>query len=217
MPIFSKGNKRLFLIHIPKSAGSSVEKVAKRYGWQESFSERGKSLGDLQYYRSTPQHLHASVLEKIFDFEKFNAVIMVVRNPYVRFKSEYYWQVRQGITRLMPSVWIEDTLCKYSDNKYIYDNHIRPQSEFLLSFEDLQVFKLEDDGVRKAEEVFLNLSPAGLSVEGIVQNFKRNFLGETREKVSIKDEGVEAEFYSCRSVIYDFYKKDYELFSYDKL
>jgi len=214
MPIFSKSGKNILFIHIPKSAGSSVEKIGKNCGWFESFSVRGKPLSDIAYYKASLQHLHADVLGQLFFLEKFDAIFTIVRNPFDRFKSEYYWQKSQSITTLNANDWIADTLARYEKYNHIYDNHIRPQIEFIPRCGDVEVLKLEDDGVKYAANIFNRLAPSSLGW-GVWRNVLRSIKSKNiAEKKSVKDPVIELIFQKEQKKIVDFYKADFEAFSY---
>ncbi|MGF2684930.1 sulfotransferase family 2 domain-containing protein [Marinobacter sp. DUT-3] len=214
MPVFSKGEMNILFVHIPKSAGSSIERIGSDLGWEESFSVRGKALKNLEYYKATLQHLHVEPLELLLNFDNFDAIFTVVRNPFYRFKSEYYWQRAQGITDLGVGEWICDTFEKYSRNQYVYDNHIRPQVDFLSDHEKFQVFKLEEGGVDKAREVFLYLSSAQAPKNFWEKYVRPKLMLERQEKRSVKDPEVEAMFAEHYDKIVEFYKEDFSAFSY---
>lgn len=210
MPIFSKKSKNVLFIHIPKSAGSSIERIGRDLGWTESFSIRGKSLDQISYCRASYQHLHADVLEYLFDLEDFESVFTVVRHPFERLKSEYYWQLQQGLTSLPAANWINHTFDSYLSNEFLFDNHIRPQVEFIPELEKMKVFKLEEGGVKSAEKIFLDLGGSKkFSLFDMV-------FGNTvrQEKKSIKKNEVERAFQNNKKVIYDFYIDDYKRFNY---
>lgn len=218
MPIFSRENKNILFLHIPKSAGSSVEMIARDLGWTESFSNRGKSLMELSHYKSSLQHLHAYPLENIFNLNEFDAIFTIVREPFSRLKSEYYWQKSQGITNLNVDDWIRDTFEKYRENNYIYDNHIRPQVDFIPSQTSLSIFKLEQEGVRKSKELMMSLNyeygfkaPLSYKVNSILSFFSFSM---KEQKKSTKDPVVENRFDFYYDEIFDFYKKDYVELSY---
>jgi hypothetical protein len=81
-------------------------------------------------------------------------VFTVVRNPFQCIKSEYYWQKSQGITVSSPTEWIARVFNEYSDDKYIYDNNIRPQVEFIPNGSNSKVLRLEDGAMAEVESIF---------------------------------------------------------------
>lgn len=215
MPVFSKDKINILFLHIPKSAGSTIEKIADDLGWEESFSIRGKPLKKIKYCKASLQHLHVQPLESILDFEHFDSIFTVVRNPFSRFKSEYYWQRNQGITELSVDDWVSDTFEKYQANSYIYDNHIRPQVEFIpSSTHQPQVFKLEEGGVERAKKLFLGLSSDSESRSSWAKRFTSRFATDRQEKRSSKDREIEDKFERHYDQVVKFYKQDYSTLFY---
>lgn len=210
MPVFTRDSDSVLYIHIPKSGGSSIEHEASKNGWEESFSVRGKSLNEIKHYRSSPQHFHERLLSEIFDFNEFDLVFTVVRNPFQRLKSEYYWQKAQGITSKAPTVWIARVIEEYSANKYIYDNHIRPQIEFIPKSSNSKVFKLEDGAMEDVNSIFFRGNR-----RGALSDFLDSFRNKNIAKKSKKEVEVEREFNANKEIIFEFYKADFETFGYD--
>ena len=210
MPVFTKNKKSILFIHIPKCAGSSFERAMKVDGWSEYFSIRGVGLTDMSWSKVSPQHFHAELLQQCFEPKKFEAIVTIVREPFKRLVSEYFWQLKQGITILEPNSWLDDVFLKYETNKLIYDNHIRPQSEFILP--ETKIFKLEENGVIDAVN-FVRQSC-------IQQNFfLLNAIGKLllykKEKKTRYDQSQIYKF-ECRKVeIIDFYQIDYMRLGYD--
>lgn len=198
MPVFSKENESILFVHIPKCGGSSISKVFQKNNWEESFSVRGKSLSEIEYLKSSPQHYHGEIIKNIFEISKFNKIFTIVRNPFNRLKSEFYWQLNNEIsTNKSPEDWFNNVLEKYNQNNYIYDNHIRPQNEFIL--EKIHIFKLEE-GLKKVYEYIFD------------QRFL--FIKEPKLKNMKYDHLIEGQFLKIKSKVEDFYSKDYELLKY---
>ena len=198
MPVFSKENKSILFVHIPKCGGSSISKIFQKNNWEESFSVRGKSLSEIEYLKSSPQHYHGEIIKNIFDISKFNKIFTIVRNPFNRLKSEFYWQLNNKIsTNKSPEDWFNNVLEKYNQNNYIYDNHIRPQNEFIL--EKIHIFKLEE-GLKKVYEYIFD------------KRFL--FIKEPKLKKMKYDQLIEGQFLKIKSKVEDFYSKDYELLKY---
>ena len=198
MPVFSKENKSILFVHIPKCGGSSISKIFQKNNWEESFSVRGKSLSEIEYLKSSPQHYHGEIIKNIFDISKFNKIFTICRNPFNRLKSEFYWQLNNKIsTSKSPEDWFNNVLEKYNQNNYVYDNHIRPQNEFIL--DKIHIFKLED-GLKKVYEYIFD------------QRFL--FIKEPKLKKMKYDQLIEEQFLKIKSKVEDFYSKDYELLKY---
>ena len=208
MPIFSKNNKNILFVHIPKSGGSSFCSLMLKTYWQETFIIRNKEIKSLYYLKCSPQHYHREILEQIFNLEKFEKKITIVRNPFERIKSEYYWQLKTKIINkgTHPKEWFTNILLNYKSNNFIFDNHIRFQSEFIT--DDIKIFKLEEDGIQNALNYALDNNSAYEKLFIKILNFQKL-------KRTNKSKYIEEQFLKLKSQIIDFYLKDYEMFSYD--
>ena len=90
MPIFKKGKQDLLFIHVPKTGGTSIEKLFHLSGWRTAYLDlnlKGKSFNHLRI--CSPQHMHAEMLQQQLLIHKFSGIFMTVRHPYDRFRSEY--------------------------------------------------------------------------------------------------------------------------------
>lgn len=133
MPVFRKDSKKILFVHIPKTGGSSIEAMMKRSGWECGF-HRVQPPG---FLKITPQHYHGELLQTIFDINKFDFCFSVVRDPVSRFISEYKYRNKhkynsQLTTQIDINKWAKGVFKKYQKNKSIFDNHLRPQSEFVF-------------------------------------------------------------------------------------
>ena len=194
MPVFAKKDKSILFIHVPKAGGSSIEKLATQLGWSEIFSIRGKSLNDIHYCKASLQHLHAAVLQEIFHFSEFDSIFTIVRHPFARMKSEYYWQVTQKLTNHRVSEWIELAFSRFQEDPFVYDNHIRPQVEFVPPYDYANVFKVEEDGVNHSRQIFDALSEKKCKRRFLERLYRRLAQNEIVEKKSVKDVRTEADF-----------------------
>ena len=98
---------------------------------------------------NSPQHLvwadACTRLDRVPD-----AVFAVVRDPAARMASEHRWQRRgrrgtrlgRAVARLPFSFWLRVMLAMARRNPFAYDNHLRPQADFVP--EEARVFRLED-------------------------------------------------------------------------
>jgi hypothetical protein len=134
-------------IHIPKTAGTSIEQFLK---------DNGKNSIDYLGVRNNRSlhHLLATELRKElpFLFKKYYK-FSLVRNPYDRLLSEYYWTPIPGIgyksgqSKADFITYVSNVVNKklYFDN--IYNDHFIPQVDFLYSGKNLlvdQIFRYED-------------------------------------------------------------------------
>ena len=145
MPIFKnvdniKENNILF-IHIPKTGGSSIEtyfiKKCESNNKNDmlitpentNFIKLGKSAQHLEYKTIME---NKDILN--LDTCSFSKIITIVRNPYTRIISELFWNKSINNDMNANDVFnvLLNILNKYKDNNNIYDNHIRPQYQFII-------------------------------------------------------------------------------------
>lgn len=149
MPFIETDGRRVLFVHIPKTGGSTVE-----YWLQSIAPLRLHTVGLPPMLKCTPQHLRLVDIRSLLGQDYFTYMFALVRNPYDRIASEYRMRAtiqRGSFFKLWPtfSLWLEDNLGKQTTNSFHYDNHLRPQWEFIGS--GLEIFRLED-GVEMAVE-----------------------------------------------------------------
>lgn len=212
MPIYKISGKTVLFIHIPKTGGTSVEKWLSSHGPQALFSEdnRGKN----HILPCSPQHFHSYILKCFFDNTFIDYAFTIVRHPTQRALSEYKWQVfrnkRYTKRRTLKSsfvlykdhsleAWLKKSLGAYQSNNYIFDNHIRPQSEF-SDYPGCEVFRFEDGLGNIMAQVAnrIGISPPEAT--------PHEYQAEDRE-IILSDQS--------RAVIERFYAQDYQIFNYD--
>ena len=143
MPVLFNGSIRILYIHIPKTGGTSVTRFFERNGFQTGYLDATVSPASLNAVRwCSPQHMHAQMLNTVFNVARFDYVLATVRHPLSRIMSEYRMLFEAHEDPPPMDAWIEQTLSDYRRTPYMHDNHIRPQTEFLV--QDCDIFKLED-------------------------------------------------------------------------
>jgi hypothetical protein len=196
-------NKKCIYIHIPKTAGTSIEQFIKD-GHRNDLEYHG-----VRYNRSM-HHFTALELKKelgyIFNlYYKFS----IVRNPYDRLLSEYYWTpipeagYKSGKTKFEFLNYVTDVVKnnKYFDN--IYNDHFIPQYLFIYQGKKLlvdQLFKYED------LEWIIQYLKKKLQLEG---NFPH--LNKTKSYIKKEDWNDKQ-----KERIYKLYKNDFIIFNYTK-
>lgn len=160
MPILKTGAKLIYFAHIPKAGGSSVDAYLRTKGSLSfQISQRPADLP------GTPQHWHDALIAPLFAPDFFDARFAVLRDPVARMMSEFLWRsdplkplqrlarpLRGGAARrirvggskqsLSFDEWVPRALDAYAADPWIYDNHLRPQRDFVR--DDDQLFALED-------------------------------------------------------------------------
>jgi len=206
MPVFWRSDRKpLLFVHVPKAGGSSFSSALVEKGWRELYSIRGLHAAALSFAYCSPQHWHSSILELMFKLDSFGQVVVILRDPFERFMSEYRWQCFQGMTNLSPAEWTSFVLGAYEENPFAFDNHIRPQSDFVIAGASL--FQLESFGVARALALCDDQDSSSLSsVTGALGVTSVPHLKRTDDLPGLRDQ-----FESLRSLIMDFYHHDYEL------
>lgn len=215
MPI-SRQFKTIF-VHIPRVAGTSVEKYLGMGSLDQLFSFdkikltkwASKFPEDSNAQSKTPQHLTALELKSIIPENIFNSFykFSVVRNPLDRMISEYLHirDTSQPYATQFKKIPLNDFVKKglelpESERIYTFDGHLETQYSYLYDENGEllvdKVFKLEEFDECK---LFLK------SLTGI-ENFPH-----------ARSVGTIQQTFSQYSIdlIKDFYKKDFETFDYN--
>lgn len=147
MPFFRAEDKIIYFAHVPKCAGSAVELyLRQRFGAIGLIDEHFFSLPQsMQWSRSSAQHITASILDRLFPSNFYEASFAVVRHPVGRIVSEFHY-LRDHLLRINPnecfSSWLSQIENAIAGNPWLYDNHLLPMSEIVPG--GATVFKLED-------------------------------------------------------------------------
>jgi len=143
MPVFFKDKKRILFIHVPKTGGTSIEFFFEANGYKTAYLDRGGSPESLNpQRRCSPQHMHAALLESLFDTSRFDYVFMIVRHPIRRLLSKFVMENRNADSVEQLENWIQAVFARIEIDPGYMDNHLRPQCEFLVA--NAEVFRLED-------------------------------------------------------------------------
>jgi len=132
MPIFNHKTKgRVLFIHIPKTAGASVEQ------WLQ---DAGYNLDKLNYWDGE-KNQHAT--KKVYDtWKDFDYKFTIVRHPLERFVSALGFRtIHAGDAEKQA----RDILRKYERGimPQSWGNHLQPQVDFLS--DDVKIFRFEDN------------------------------------------------------------------------
>lgn len=197
MPI--NRNKKALFIHIPKTAGTSIEKFFNMQN-KNCFFQR-KHIHKINGIRFCSQHLRyvdmKERLDNIDDYFSFS----FVRNPYDRMVSEFFYRggnkkhknINKWVKKFINRNDEDHCLAQY---EFICDENDNILVDFLGSFENLN-----EDFSKLADK--LNLKKKKLPHERKT-NVRKN---------KNYDEYLNEE---SKELIYERYKKDFELFGYKK-
>lgn len=207
MPVFRKGKQNVLFAHIPKTGGTSIEKMFTQSGWKMYYAEyRGENkLNSLRW--CSPQHLHADRLSQEFKIDSFDFLFCVVRHPYARFKSEF---CMRNFCRSIPSPssveeWAMKEFGHLQMNPYHLDNHLRPQHEFILP--GANIFTLESgmEAIAKALAKEINCD---FESEAIHELSHKKFTGKDSAALPLSAPTIQ--------LLNTLYEKDFELGFYSK-
>lgn len=191
MPFFEANHKRILFIHIPKTGGSSIERIFETCAHISFFSPVHPDV-----IRVCPQHFTLMDIE-LMRGGVWDWVFTVVRNPYQRLESEYSYRKGLSLTELGFNDWVLQVLCHANENPFYLDNHLRPMHEFID--ERVEIFKYEnglDPVVEKARK-HLGLNEAE-PLDRVNQS--------KRDKVKWRTKTIRA--------VNTFYRLDFERFEY---
>lgn len=204
MPIFNNATRQILFIHIPKAAGTSIEEKLLQNGFSMTY-RRGGRYGKLNDFDRTngcsPQHMHGALLDRHFDPQSFDFVFTVVRNPLDRLVSEFNFRKTSMKAFDFDNFedWTYHTLASFNSNPFVYDNHIRPQNEFIWG--EAKIYKLE-------YELNLLFNDISNTTGTVIDSRIRNYMASTTYH-KLKDvSGV------ARNLIEEFYINDFEYFGY---
>lgn len=126
MPLARVGGKILFFAHIPKTGGTSIETYLASKGVLAFHAKR-----KVMWAKTTPQHMHADVHVKFIPDGFADHAFTVMRDPKDRFVSEFLHQKRNSRPNEKFNVWARRMIEERGQSPAAYDNHIRPQVDFL--------------------------------------------------------------------------------------
>lgn len=198
-------NTKLFFIHIPKTGGSSIERVL-------NCSLMLRKEGPW-HYGTSPQHLPLSIIEH--EMPNFNECIFftLVRNPYKRILSEFLWRCKlnkvsydndDDIKKAFLN-FLTYTLYELKEEERIiaFDRHLETQYSFIQhSTATVNIFKLEK----------INLLELWLSK---IFKKKVNIPHTHKTKTSKNYDFLLADI-TIKKTITKFYKKDFIFFDYEE-
>ncbi|HCH1699751.1 TPA: hypothetical protein NKR25_001848 [Vibrio parahaemolyticus] len=204
MPVAMRGGKVGLFVHIPKTAGTSIEGILK--DWTR-VSLLNQSVN--QSFKVSPQHMLGCEISGLFNHDFFDFIFSVTRHPLDRIKSEYYGHhgnIDDDLSVI--TKWWEGSLEKYAADPSLYDNHFRPQKDFIVDssevevFDSINIFKLENglEPIKKylAENLHIPY--------GALKSDRR--LNQSSKPKHMNWKGLD-------NKIIDFYAKDMDYFNYE--
>ena len=205
MPIFRAGSKVVFFCHVPKCGGSAISRyIIGRFGHIAFLNEAFGSIRD-PWTRTSPQHISADDLRRLFPRDFFDEYFAVVRHPVSRTISEYHFQ--RDFQRAIPqnlsfSDWLRGVTSKYPNNRWLIDNHFRPMCEMVPA--STKIFKFED-GFGELVSYFDRLAGDSEGARSIDVYYNRP------PNVDVAVPSV-----ADLILINSFYSRDFDRFNYDR-
>jgi hypothetical protein len=165
MPYIEKHN--LLFIHIPKTGGTAIERALGIKSANEPKKLISKQKELIEGVKTVPQHFTPDILRERLGEDVYESSIKfaVVRNPYTRVLSEYFYRNKTGNMKRFP---------KWFRNYYGNVDHVHkiPQSKFVDS-DNITILRqetLQEDFSRFVEESNLPIK----SELGTVNKSKHN-------------------------------------------
>ena len=192
--------KKCIFIHIPKTAGTSIEQFLKDNG-KNSIDYHGVRDGRsmhhytaIDFKRELPWHFN--------DYYKFS----IVRNPYDRLLSEYYWTpiphvgYKSGKTKAEFLNYVSHIVKNNLFFQNIYNDHFIPQFMFVYDK------KLLVDHIFKFENM------------NLIVDFLKKKLEIENDLPILNKSKIKKEYWNNKQKerIYRIYKNDFILFNYSK-
>lgn len=147
MPILRCDGRVIHFAHVPKCAGTAIEHYLAAQCGPLAFLDPGFNdrPADLRWSVTSPQHVDAVTLARLFPGDFFDASFAVVRHPVLRLASVYQFQrdiegrISQGVGFAR---WLTGLAEAGEALHRRYDGHARPMTEFVP--EGARVFRLEE-------------------------------------------------------------------------
>jgi hypothetical protein len=218
MPISHK--YKVIFIHIPKTAGTSVENVLG-VSTINDFYNRGKTndvlkvintepLSSKEYrdiLQKSPQHYTLQEIKKIIDPSVFSDYLKfsIVRNPYDRFVSEYNSNEEFNFLSFDEFTDYAMSLTAVERN-WLFDGHLETQTNFL---------SIDGGGIDQSIKIFK------FEELYVLKKFMAELTGMIHFPHKLKSANRISfiSFYTNKTenMIYEFYKDDFVKFNYDRL
>jgi len=189
-------------IHIPKTGGSSIEEVFslfnKKNFWRPTF------IYKIEKCYFAPQHLTHNLLDHFSPESKDWFSFTYVRNPYTKIVSEYFYIHRSFYNVVIDNFtedhfkdWIVNDLVKFDmDHKLPQSTFIDKEVDMVLKFENIQ-----EDFKKLCNKL----------------NVKHELTHTQKDKGNInKNKIVEQLSKETKDLIYNIFKKDFEMFNYSR-
>lgn len=207
-----KNISQLKFIHIPKTAGSSIELVGAQNGikWGE------RDAGVLSRHQPTCgknvsiRHIPLNCFKLGNPYKDYN-VFAVVRNPMTKIISAYNFLNRSKKNERNAqhlNIWIKESFEKYKDDPHVHTNMILPQHKFIYYEEpDCKVHHI------------LRFENIKQEFENLTKQYGKPLTLSDHHRVFTSNSGLSRKDLNKDTIemIKDFYRKDFELWYPEEL
>ena len=202
--------EKIIFIHIPKTAGSAIELLLLK-SKKNVYKNKFYGISKFNNHSKAMHHLTAkdlkSILNNYNDFFKFT----IIRNPYSKLISEYYWcevenmgyKSKQSFDKFLDDIEIIVNNNKYEDS--IYYDHFMPQYFFVYD-ENKDIIV---DYIGKYEKLneSVQFIKSKFNITSELPIFEK-YINRMTNKIILNE--------SQKNRIYNLYKKDFQLFDYKR-
>jgi hypothetical protein len=147
MPLVRIGARLVYFAHVPKCGGTAVALyLAERFG-PPAFLDRDfmKVPGPRRWSKTSPQHIDAASLARLFPPGFIDHAFAIVRHPVARIVSAYHFHREvetKGALRLAFPDWLATMEARLAATPFARDNHLAPMHAMIPA--GATVFRLED-------------------------------------------------------------------------
>jgi hypothetical protein len=134
--MFRANAKLVYFAHVPKCAGSSMlHYLRDRFGAVAFHDGKFHSVPEAaRWSKTSPQHVDAETLGRMFPEGFFDATFAIVRHPVSRLISAFHFQ--QDIEQSVPADmsfhdWLESITMSRASDPFVFDNHVRPMDDIV--------------------------------------------------------------------------------------
>jgi len=209
VPYIKINGVNIYYIHIPKTGGSSI------MNWFYNIIDLSDECeGDIRFYNPqiplflniTPQHFRYIDISLFLNFRDVDHIFSIVRNPYSRIISEYYYSTQHIHLKFRKrpdfNQWVQKQLTQFKKNYFHSDGHYIPQADF--TEDNVKIFRYEDGFQLIENEIrsWLNLnSLSDYHIPHINKSTEKNI-----ESLNIAS--------TTKNLIQDIYRIDFDKFNY---